>query len=122
MLDILQQPISLVYHTQREIGLFKVAPKKSLVFSTCVATREWLSQKWWGNIQSCITVVMRVRELGTHVNVMFNMRGIIIGKRLRQAAEAARRIARRPLPYALHATLIRTLVLALARYGTESAH
>jgi hypothetical protein len=29
VLDILQQPISLVYHTQREIGLFKVAPKKS---------------------------------------------------------------------------------------------
>ena len=49
----------------------KVAPSKSLVFSTCARTRSWLSRKFWKPIGGGIRVANHFRDLGTHLNLTF---------------------------------------------------
>ena len=46
----------------------KVAPNKSMTFSTCGATRKWLARKLWVPINGSIKEAIHFRNIGTHLN------------------------------------------------------
>ena len=100
----------------------KVAPKKSLVFSTCAQTRKWLSRKFWKPIQGSVRVANHFRDLGTHLNLSFIGCGKTVNDRIWWAVKVVKAIARLPITYAEKARLIRATPLAAAKYGTPAAH
>ena len=100
----------------------KVAPKKSLVFSTCAQTRKWLKRKFWKPVQGGIRVANHFRDLGTHLNLTFVGCGKTVNDRIWWAVKVVKAIARLPLTCAEKAKLIRATPLAAAKYGTPAAH
>ena len=100
----------------------KVAPNKSLVFSTCAQTRRWLTRKFWKPIRGGIRVANHFRDLGTHLNLTFTACGKTLNDRIWWAVKVVKAISRLPLSYAEKARLIRATPLAAAKYGTPAAH
>ena len=100
----------------------KVAPSKSLVFSTCARTRSWLSRKFWKPIGGGIRVANHFRDLETHLNLTFMACGKTLNGRLWWATKVVKAIARVPLSYEIKAKPMRATPLAAAKYGTPAAH
>ena len=99
-----------------------MAPNKSLVFSTCAQTRQWLSRKFWKPIQGSVRVANHFRDLGTHLNLSFIGCGKTVNDRIWWAVRVVKAIGRLPITYAEKARLIRATPLAAAKYGTPAAH
>ena len=98
-----------------------MASNKSMVFSTCDATRKLFSRKFWAPIQGGIRVANHFRDLGTHLNLTFTRCGQTANKRILWAVKIYKVISRLPVSYAHRANLIRAKVRSAAKYGTQAA-
>ena len=100
----------------------KMAPQKSMTFSSDAASRNWLRTHRWRRSQQTIPVKTDCRDLGTHLNTTAERRvGTTLTERMQKTTRAAERLDRWKAPYDKKAAVIRTKLLPKAIYGCECA-
>ena len=73
----------------------KIAPKKSVTFSSDWASRKWLKQRRWRRLGTTVTVLNDMRDLGAHFNSTSQRRyGATLTARMRRAAAATKRLGK----------------------------
>ena len=100
----------------------KLAPDKSVLFSTSRVTRRSLRLRSWRRLCGTrIQVKCAFRDLGTHINLGMRQAGATINDRMKAACSTAERIVNLPMTNAKKQRILRGLTLAKALYGTEAA-
>ena len=86
----------------------KLAPKKSITWSSSAATRKWLTTHRWDNPKRTIKVITDGRDLGCHMNAAANrMYGTTLTNRLNKVADELNVLRRVKAPYARKAMIVR---------------
>ena len=98
----------------------KVATQKSLLFSSCPATRRRLRKHVW-KCGKRIPVVGHARDLGAHLATSNRSYSATLRTRLKQTTKMVRKIGKLPILYKNKAHCIRTKALAKALYGCEAS-
>ena len=82
-------------HGRLEAMGAKLAPQKSVAFSTDGNSRNWLRQHKWRRVGRTINVLSNCRDLGAHINFAKRARlGTTLTARMRKATAYAKRVGR----------------------------
>ena len=103
----------------RDLGS-KVAPDKSLTFSTNPDFRTKLASHHWPDLGSKIVVKLQFRDLGSHTNLSFSKSGSTLTKRLRGAVQSCKRIRGMPHDYKTKNWFVLGAALNKGLYGVEA--
>ena len=108
-------------HKHLECTGAKLAPHKSVAFSTEGTARNWLKQHCWRRVGRTIEVLSNCRDLGAHVNFSKYVKyETTLTARLRKAASYVRRIARTKAPYLTKIQLALAKGMPMGVYGCET--
>ena len=99
----------------------RLAPQKSITFSTDGTSRNWLVQHEWRRVGRTISVLTNCRDLGAHRKFAKNAKyGTTLSERMRKAAAYARRVGRMRAPYRTKLALGLAKITPMALYGCET--
>ena len=100
----------------------RIAPKKSLTFSSCPTSRKWLREHKWRRIQTKIPVINDYRDVGAHLNATKVRKvGTTLSKRMQAATSSTERLNFFRAPYEQKGHIIRAKMLAKGLYGCETS-
>ena len=88
----------------------KMAPDKSVLFSTCRLTRRTLRLRSWRRLcGASVQVKCAFRDLGSHVNLGMRQVGTTINDRIKAACSTAERVVNLPMSNAKKQRILRGL-------------
>ena len=100
----------------------KLAPAKSVTFTSEAADRKWLRTHKWRRLGKTIPVILHARDLGAHLNTSVGKQvGTTLTARIRGTTKSVIRIGKMKAPYSRKTAVIRTKMLPKALYGCETA-
>ena len=100
----------------------KLAPKKSITWSSSAAARKWLSTHRWDKPRRTIKVITDGRDLGAHMSAAANrIVGTTLTNRMQKVSDELEVLNRVKAPYSRKAMIIRSAKLPKALYGCEVA-
>ena len=99
----------------------RVAPHKSLLFSTNANTREKLRCHVLEITNSTMKVVTHLRHLGAHLSIGQANISATLTDRMRKGIAIANCVDQKPWPFPIKAQVARLLILPLALYGVEAS-
>ena len=100
----------------------KLAPTKSLVFSTCKTSSNWLKTHKWRGAGSTIKVISNCRDLVAHLCVSRRRKtGATFTKRLKKGRSFTEKVNLVKAPYHKKAAVVREKVLPMGLYGCETS-
>ena len=117
--NLIKEAVEKTYAYMNDMGA-KVATQKSLLFSSCSATRRRLRRHVW-KCGKRIPVVGHARDLGAHIAISNRTYSATLRTRLKQSTRMTHTIGRLPILCKNKAHVIRTKALAKALYGCEAA-
>ena len=98
----------------------RLAPNKSMTFSSNEVSRRWLREHKWRRVGTMIAVITDGRDLGAHLNAAEGrMYGTTLTKRLEETAKEVESLNRAKAPYPTKAKIIRAAKLPKGLYGCE---
>ena len=100
----------------------RLAPKKSITWSSNATSRRWLRLHRWRRTGGVIQVITDGKDLGCHMNAASNrFHGTTFTKRMRKTTEEVEILNRVKAPYDKKAMVVRVAKLPKALYGCEVA-
>ena len=100
----------------------RIAPQKSLTFSSNNTARQWLRNHKWRILQDVVPVVNTCRDLGAHLNSLVNKKdGKTLTDRMHKAAGCAEMMGYIKTTYQNKRTVIKGKILPMGLYGCEVA-
>lgn len=98
----------------------RVAPSKSFNFASSKASRDWLHNTWWAEIQAHIDVVKDCRYLGAHLCTQGVRTYRTINQRAKEATEKLRKLKHVAASAEAKGKVIRTKIMPAMLYGIEA--
>ena len=100
----------------------RLAPKKSITWSSSPVARKWLAQHRWTKPGGTIRVITDGKDLGCHMNAAVKrFVGTTLTQRLQKVAEEVDVLNKVRAPYQRKAMILRSAKLPKALYGCETA-
>ena len=100
----------------------RIAPSKSLTFSSNNTARQWLREHRWRILQDVVPVVNTCRDLGAHLNSLVNKKdGETLTDRMQKTAGSAEMMGYIKTTYQDNRTVIKGKILPMGLYGCEVA-
>ena len=99
----------------------RLAPQKSMTFSPCKVSREWLKKHRWRCLGRTVPKVTDFRDLGEHLNTTARHVGTTPTQRIRKATRATAKLNRRKAKFDDKAAVIRVKFMPMGLYDCEVA-
>ena len=100
----------------------RIAPLKSKIFATVSDHRRWLQTYIWPALNTNITMVQHMRDLGAFLNTTLVSNTSLSRKRLHDATQILLRIAHLPFAMAQKIKFARSCAHTRGLYGCEVSH
>ena len=120
-LENFEYAFDLTHEHLEDMGA-KLAPAKSITFTSEAVDRKWLRNHRWRRLGRTIPVILHARDLGAHLNASAGKQvGTTLTSRMRETTKSVIRLGKMKAPYAKKAAVIRTKLLPKGLYGCETA-